>query len=194
MVVLCVFCAARAIAPGNYAAQVLSYNPVAFWQFTETSDPSSGGVLAQDSSGNGHNGIYGITSENRFNGVLSPQPPTFPGFTNGQGAVQCSGFDVNSPVSIRFLNLNTNAVTVTMWINPSGTQVTSAGLLMNRNGIDAAGLSFGLASTADAFGMPALGYTWNTNAQATWAFNSGLYPKAGVWNFVALVVQTNSAT
>lgn len=176
----------------TYAGTALSYNPIAFWQFTETTDPSSGGVQAADSSGNGHNGSYGTTSQNAFNNILSPQPPTYLGFTNGQGALQTAGGDPNSPVAIPFLNLNTNAVTITMWINPSGSQAVSTGLLMNRNGGDAAGLCFG--TTAGPSGMPPLGYTWNTNAQATWSYNSGLYPLAGAWNFVALVIKSNSAT
>ncbi|HXT12632.1 MAG TPA: LamG-like jellyroll fold domain-containing protein [Candidatus Angelobacter sp.] len=176
----------------NYATTALADNPLAFWQLTETADPSSGAVQANDSSGNGHNGIYGTTSQNAFNGILSPQPPTFQGFTNGQGALQCSAGDATSPVSIPFLNLNTNAVTMTMWINPAGGETASTGLLMNRNGGDAAGFCFG--TTLNAFGMAELGYTWNTNAQATWGFNSGLYPASGTWNFVALVVQSNSAT
>src|SRR6185437_11090162 len=99
----------------SYAGTALSYNPVAFWQFTETGNPSGGGLQAADSSGNGHNGVYGTTSVNGFNNILSPQPPTYPGFTNGQGALQTAGGDANSPVSIPFLNLNTNAVTITMW-------------------------------------------------------------------------------
>ncbi|HXS68515.1 MAG TPA: LamG-like jellyroll fold domain-containing protein, partial [Candidatus Polarisedimenticolia bacterium] len=176
----------------SYAAAALSDNPIAFWQLTETNDPSGGAAQAHDSSGNGHNGLYGTTSQNAFNNVLSPQPPTFLGFTNGQGALACSAGDANSPVAIPFLNLNTNAVTITMWINPSGGEAASTGLLMNRNGGDAAGLCFG--TTLNSGGMPALGYTWNTNAQATWSYNSGLYPAAGNWNFVALVVQSNSAT
>ena len=113
----------------NYATTALSLNPTAFWQLTETSDPSLGGAVAHDSSGNGHDGIYGITSENGFNNVVSPQPPQFPGFTNGQGALQTALSDANSPVLIPALNLNTNAVTIMMWINPSANETASTGLL-----------------------------------------------------------------
>ena len=42
--------------------------------------------------------------------------------------------------------------------------------------------------------MAALGYTWNTNSAATWQYNSALYPVAGIWQFVAMVIQSNSAT
>ena len=84
-------------------------------------------------------------------------------------------------------------MTITMWINPNGNITPSAGLLFNRNsGGDAAGLCFG--TSANGSGMAELGYTWNTNSSATWGFHSGLYPIAGVWSFVALVVQTNQAT
>ncbi len=180
-------------AAPNYATTVLANNPVAFWQLTETGDPSPGTLQAADASGNGHNGIYGTTSQNGFNGILSPQPPIYQGFTNGQAALQTGASDVNSPVSIPFLNLNTNTVTITMWINPSTGEPASTGLLMNRNGTDTAGFGFGTTINGTT-GMAALGYTWNTNAQATWGFNSGLYPLQGNWNFVALVIQTNSAT
>ena len=179
-------------AASSYAAAALANNPVAFWQLTETGDPSTGSAPANDSSGNGHNGIYGATSQNAFNNILSPQPPTFLGFTNGQGALQTTSGDAGTPVSVPFLNLNTNAVTITMWINPAGGVTAATGLLMNRNGADAAGFGFG--STLNSFGVAALGYTWNTNSAATYNFNSGLFPAQSTWNFAALVVKSNSAT
>jgi hypothetical protein len=178
----------------NFAAAALADNPVGFWQLTETGDPSGGGLVANDSSGNAHNGVYGTTSRNFFDGLFAPQPPTFVGFTNGQGAVQTAATDANSPVSVPLLNLNTNTVTISMWINPGGGETAFAGLFMNRYtaGNGAAGLGFG--GTLDAFGMAELGYTWNTNSATTYNFNSGLFPLANNWNFVVLVIQPTSAT
>jgi hypothetical protein len=180
-------------AAPSYAAAALADNPVGFWQLTETSDPSSGSVVANDSSGNAHNGLYGTTSRNLFNSIHSPQPPTFVGFTNGQGALATVATDANSPVSVPALNLNTNAVTISMWINPNGGISTFTGLFMNRYaaGNGAAGLGFGGTQSG---GMSEIGYTWNTNSGATWGFNSGLYPQAGTWNFVTLVIRPTSAT
>src|SRR6185437_2258144 len=118
----------------SYTGTALSDNPVAFWPLTETINATAGGVQAVDASGNGHNGLYGTTSQNGFNNILGPQPPTFQGFTNGQGALQTTASDANSPVSVPNLSLNTNAVTITMWINPISSPAASVGLFMNRNG------------------------------------------------------------
>ena len=63
---------------------------------------------------------------------------------------------------------------------------------MNRNGMDAAGIGFG--STINGAHMPCLAYTWNTNNSATYGWNSGLFPVAGVWNFVACVISPANTT
>jgi len=181
--------------PGSFGAAVLADQPVAFWQLNETNSPSTGTLSAYDYTGSGHNGTYGADALNGFNGVLGPQPPAYPypTFGTNQGAMQLAAGDINSPISIPALNLNTNAVTIAMWINP-GAVSTFAGLLMNRTaGGDAAGFGFGGTQSATT-GMPELGYTWNTNNNTTYNFNSGLYPVAGIWQFVVLVIQPNSAT
>lgn len=193
VMVLCVLSASRALATGSYAVQVLSNNPVAFWQLNETGDPSSGILPANDSSGNGYTATYGTSSLNGFNGILSPQPPQFPGFAPGQGALQTSYGVSASSVAVPPLNLTTNAVTIAMWINPNGPQNPLTGLFVSRNSTgDTRGFAFG--PFQDSNGMANLAYTWNTNAQATWAFPSGIYPVAGIWQLTALVVQSNSAT
>jgi hypothetical protein len=177
----------------TYATAVLADNPVAFWQLNETSDPSSGTLPAADSSGMGLNGTYGATSRNAFNGIVAPQASAgYQGFAVGQGALYCGAGDATSPVTLPALNLNTNAVTIAMWINPAGGIGTFTGLLMNRTTGDTEGFGFG--GTQDANGMAELGYTWNTNSAATYNFNSGLYPVAGIWQLAALVIQSNSAS
>jgi hypothetical protein len=177
----------------TYTNTVLTNLPVAFWQLNDFNDASTGTAPAVDSSGNGHNGTYGTTSLNGFNGITGPQGPTYPGFPVNQSALQTASGDANSPISIPHLNLFTNAVTITMWINPNNVESTFTGLLMNRDTSgDAAGLGFG--GTQNGSGMAALGYTWNNNDQATWSYNSGLFPIMGVWQFVALVITPNSAT
>lgn len=179
-------------ASGTYGAMVLSLNPVAYWRLNETNDPSTGILPAYDSSGNNLDGVYGQGTDNGFDGILGPQAPAFPGFETNNTAVLTVPGITNSWLTVPPLNLNTNAVTITMWINVNGNVSASAGLLMNRKGNDAAGFGFGTA--ANSSGMYELGYTWNTNSSATWGFHSGLYPVIGTWSFVALVVQTNQAT
>jgi hypothetical protein len=39
-----------------------------------------------------------------------------------------------------------------------------------------------------------LAYTWNENNEDTWGFSSHLYPTAGVWQFVAMVIEPSQAT
>ena len=120
----------------SYGAAVLADNPVAFWQLNET----TGSTQAADSSPNALNGTYGADG---VAGATAPQSP-YVGFTNGQSALLCTVGDLASAVTIPPLNLNTNAVTIAMWINPSGQSVTFTGLLMNRtSGGDAEGFGFG---------------------------------------------------
>jgi Concanavalin A-like lectin/glucanases superfamily/Immunoglobulin I-set domain len=179
-------------ASGTYGAMVLSTNPTAFWRLNEANDPSTGVLPAYDASGHNFDGVYGQYTENGFDGIQGPQSPAFPGFEANNTALFTQIGNPNSYVSVPPLNLNTNAVTITMWINPNGAVAASSGLLFNRSSTDAAGLGFG--NTVNASGVAELGYTWNTNSAATYNFHSGLYPVVGVWSFVALVVQTNQAT
>ena len=176
--------------PGSYGANVLSNNPVAFWQLSETNNPATGTVFAYDFTGNGHNGTYGMGAQNRFNNILGPT--NFPGFAPDQGALQTTSGQLNSTVTIPALNLNTNAVTICMWIKPYANPGTFTGLLFERGGSETAGFGFG--GTSSSSGMPGLGYTWNNNSGTTYNFSSRLYPQLSIWQFVVLVVQSNSAT
>jgi hypothetical protein len=178
----------------SYATAVLSDNPAAFWQLNETGNPSTGTLTAADSSGNGHNGTYGTTSQNGFQGILGPQPPTYQGFAAGQGALQCTAADVNSVVTLPPLNLSSSVVdtTIAMWINPAAQPPTDGGLLFDRSG-GAATVGFGFGGQDAGLGLTRLGYNWNDSG-GTWSWNSSLYPPLGVWSFVVLVVETNRAT
>ncbi len=179
-------------ARGTYGATILSNNPAAFWPFAETNDPSTGILPAYDASGHDLDGLYGVNAYDAYNGFLGPQPPAFPTFVANSGTLYSQPQVTNAWVIVPPLNLDTNAVTITMWINPAGNVAASAGLLFNRTiGGDAAGFCFG--TDLNAGGMAELGYTWNTNSAATYTFHSGLYPLANMWSFVALVVQTNQA-
>jgi len=179
-------------AANTYGALILSQQPVAYWQLDETNDPSTGILPAYDASGHNLDGLYFPNAENGYNGIAGPQAPAFPGFESNNTALLTIQAGTNSWVTVPPLGLDTNPVTISMWINPAGNVSVSSGLLMNRNGNDAAGFCFG--TTANAAGMAELGYTWNTNSSATWGYHSGLYPVVGIWSFVALVVEPNQAT
>jgi regulation of enolase protein 1 (concanavalin A-like superfamily) len=88
---------------------------------------------------------------------------------------------VTAPV----LNLNSNTVTLSGWIDRTAAEPTSAGIIFERD----SGGGFGL----DFYNTTTLGYTWGTSA-STYNFNSGLVPALNTWTFVALVVTGSNAT
>jgi hypothetical protein len=184
-------------AAGTFGALVLSESPVAYWRLNETEDPSTGILPAYDASGHNLDGVYGLNTENGFNNIAGPQPSSgFPGFEANNTALQTENASPGSYVQVPALNLNTNTVTISMWINPSisAPQVTFSGLFFFRNAAntDAAGLGFG--GTENAGMMPALSYTWNSNNAATENWDSGLFPLEGQWSFVSLVITPADAT
>jgi hypothetical protein len=85
------------------------------------------------------------------------------------------------------LNINSNVMTITMWINPNEGQSHVNGLFYTRAGGLPAG--FGWGNTA----ADGLGYNWGDNA-ATYNYVSGLVPSNGVWSFVALIISPTNAT
>jgi hypothetical protein len=165
-----------------YPTAILADHPVAYWRLNETN-----GTTAYDQMG-GHNGSYaGAVGL----GGAGPRPPDFLGFDLTNTAVQFTNNVTNSWVYILSgLSLNTNAVTITAWIYPIGSQADSTGLFFCRSGTTVAGLNYGSVSSGNA---QTLGYTWN-NSSSTWGWNSGLMPPMNQWSFVALVVQSASAT
>ena len=179
-------------APGSYAAAIAALNPLGFWPLNDLGNPSSGAAAALDVSTNGLNGLYGTSAIDSFNGALSPQPPVFPGFVTGQGALGTFQGNTASVVTLPSLNLYTNAVTFATWIFPTNNAGTSTGLIFNRNGTDGAD-GFGFSGTRNSLGMPGLGYTWNNNASITYNYNSALYPPTNVWSYVALVITPTNA-
>ncbi len=175
--------------PYAYAVYVL--NPLAYWRFSEANATSAGGVPAYDSSGHGHDASYGIGATDNAPG---PQPPAFPGLEATNTGVQLPGPNTagHGYLVAPDLNLNANTATITAWLNPSANIITTAGVLMWRNGADAAGLGFGNATSAS--GMTELVYTWNTNSSLTWNWDSNLFPPSGQWSFVALTISPTAAT
>lgn len=170
-------------AVGTYDRALLSYGPLAYWQLDET----AGSPIAFDYAG-GLNGTYGVACTNGVPGV--PTPP-FSGFSAGNLAAETTGGVANSWVTVPALNLNTNTVTFTAWIYPSGstTQADWCGLLMTRSGIGA-GICYGGASQNNS---NMLAYTWNGNSGATYGFISGLTIPSGQWSFVAVAISPTNA-
>lgn len=167
-----------------YEKAVMTDNPVAYWRLGETNNPATGIAPAYDYAGS-INGIYGKGTQNRFNGILGPEPSSgFYGFEVTNGALATYNATSNSYVTAGGLSLNTNTVTITAWINPVGPQNGAAAILFCRDGTTTAGLNYN-GST--------LGFTW---ANGQWWWGSGLTPPTNQWSFVALTIaptSTNSA-
>jgi hypothetical protein len=193
-------------APDNIGTNMYTYcvytnHPLAYWKFEETNDTKGLAISKQayDYSGHNFDATYGLNCYDGAETLLyvgagyhGPRAFTkYSGFPITNGCAGMGG-DVTSPLfngylSVPPLNINTNNVTFTMWIYPNAaTQPSGAGLFMNRNGSDAAGV--GLSTMTNGLGTPTLGYTWNSNNAATYGWNTGLYPIAGIWSFVACVV------
>jgi hypothetical protein len=203
-----------------YSYCVMTNSPWAYWKFEETNDTLHSSMQAYDYSGHYFHATYGnsdgtlnsgcldgagsIAAGGAYGSQYGPNPAAnFYGFNGNNGCATMSKGNNNGYLTVPPLNLNTNnSVTFTMWIyiNPnSETVVASTGLLMNRNGSDAAGIGFGsLVQTnvngVDGSSVAELGYTWNTNSATTYNWNSGLYPSPNTWNFVACTITPSNTT
>src|SRR5208282_197762 len=184
--------------PGSFGAAVLALDPLAFWQLNETNPvpvlPAT--LTAYDYTGHGYNGTYLPNALNGADAIYAPSPtgtPAFPGFASLQGALEPTTAETNSVVALPPLNLETNAVTILMWISPASAIGNYMGLLGNRNSSGDAAI-FGFGGSTGPEGVSSLGYTWNTNNSDTWGWNTGLYPPIGNWSFVALVTEPTQAT
>ncbi len=175
-----------------YELTVSNLNPVAFYQLNETANPASGTAEAFDFAG-GFNGTYGTNVQNGFNGIIGPTASTsFPGFASGNLAASFTPSIPGGKVNVPAWNLNTNAVTLCGWINPSAPQLNAAGLIYCRGADTVAGLAYASVINATT-GAYDLGYNWN-NDPNVWQWDSGLIPPVGQWSFVALVVTPTAAT
>jgi len=180
------------VPSGAYQAAVIADNPFAYYSFSETADPSTNGLVAQDSTGN-FDGTYGVASQNGFDGIVGPQTTAdgLVGFPNGNTALGLNGTPA-SAVTLPAFNLNngvgTNVLTITAWIYPNGQQANAAGIVFCRGGSTVAGVAY-LDNNPNNY----LGYNWANDAN-NYNWNSGLVPPANVWSLVALVVTSTNAT
>lgn len=173
-----------------YAYAVMTNNPYAYWRFSETIDSTAGNsVQAYDYSGHNFNATYGNQA---YDMQAGPAPSAFPGFESTNTSVGLVNGTDNSWLNVPNLNLNTNAVTITAWINPSAGIGSYWGLFMwhGANG-DVAGFGFGGNITNS---VAELGYNWNSNSASTYNFHSGLYAPLDQWSFVALTITPTNST
>ncbi len=175
-------------ATSTYAEAVTNLNPLAYYRLGE----APGSLFANDFWG-GFTATYGTSGDGL--GVAGPTLSTFPGggfeinnqavdITNSSEYYANTGMPVtlNSQITLPALNLNTNTMTITMWINPTETPLANEALFFSRAAGTVAGLGFN--------GSGALGYYWNSG---TGAFFPGLVPPPGQWSFVALVIAPDHA-
>ena len=194
-----------------YSYCVYTNNPLAYWKFEETTNSLNNSMQAYDYSGNNFDATYGNSDGSGNGGCLDgglnfsqnaqrgPNPNDYlngyPGLPANNGCAGLSYGYNNGYLYAPPLNLNTNTVTFTMWIYPndSGPVIAAnSGLLMWRNGYDAAGVGFSGNQNANL--TSALGYVWNNNNINTYSWNSQLFPLPQVWSFVAYVISPQNTT
>jgi hypothetical protein len=163
-----------------YGLSVTSLNPYAYWRLNET----NGATIAYD-----YYGIYnGAIGSGVIAGVPGQPNPPFTGFETNKTAMELNGSG-GSYLTMPTLNLNTNTVTITGWINPSGVESDWTGVVFCRSGTTVAGLSFGQASYSGITNE--LRFTWNNNY---FGISTGLIVPSNQWSFVALSVTSTGAT
>ena len=153
-----------------------------------------------NSDGTANSGCLDGGENISLNGQNGPNPNDhlngYPGFPANNGCEGPYFYGANNGyLYAPPLNLNTNTVTFTMWIHPNeptGIITPNTGLLMWRNGYDAAGVGF--SSSVNAIQTASLGYTWNNNNSTTYSWNSGLFPLTQIWSFVAYVISPQNTT
>lgn len=172
-------------ASGAASAAVKALSPIAYWPLNETNDPSTGLAGVYDAAGT-FDGMYLTAAQNAFNGIVGPQTADgYPQFASGQGALQTTANTDQSWATTPPLNLNTNTVTIGMWIYPDGIQPNAPGLYVNRNPGTQAGIGY--------HSNDRLGYKWNDDDQTTWSFDSGLLIPTNIWSYVALAITPTNA-
>jgi hypothetical protein len=169
----------------SYVEKVVTDNPVNYWRFNETQDPSTAWTPAYDAIG-GCTATYGVGALNGFLLIPGPTPGEWPGFESGNLAYQSSRSGARQTYLMAPpLLLQTNTVTMCTWIYPTEAQGGFTALLSTRLGSDVAAFGYGNNNN--------LGYTWNSNSAATYNFVSNLVPRTNEWNFVAVAISATNA-
>ena len=187
-------------APGTaYKNVILADAPVGYWRYNEPAD-----VIAANlgTLGSAANGTYQVGTTPGANG---PRPATYSGFDAANHAVAVNGAaaGLGSGVALPTFNFNTNALTISCWVNASNLQQIAAGIVLCHSGSTYAGLTID-GSGADPSGGLGIGYVWNNDINTfNWSPSAhGSYGGAGPflpvlpdsgWAYVALVIQPTEA-
>lgn len=166
--------------PKAYSQVILADNPAGYWRFNEPPDPPAANLGSLASAANGKY-VY-----NAAPGQAGPRPPPYPGFETANNAVSFDGVG-GGYVSVPGLNLNTNTVTITGWINAAGSEPAGGGIILNRSSSTQLG---GL--TVDVAGGLNLSYNWN-NDPSTFNWASGVSLANADWTYVALIIRPYEA-
>jgi len=176
--------AAATGAPATYAATVQADSPLVYYRFREAIDPPAENL---GSLGAGAKGLYMYDARA---GVAGPSAPKYAGMEAANKAVAFGG--TGGAIRIPALNLKTNTVTITAWVNATNVQPAGAGLVFNRSGTTVVGLTID-----PVFGGTGLGYNWNGDAATTsWSPTRDSSLAAlpdSEWAFVALTVSPSDA-
>jgi len=170
--------AAATTNASGYATQVLALNPLIYFRLDEAGDSPAANLGTSGSAGTG------AFIPGSHPGAIGPTPPLFPGFDSTNKAVAFGG--TGGYVALPPLNLDTNTVTITGWLNATGGQTAATGLILSRSGSTVAGLAI------DVAGGLAITYNWNDDP-ATYNWASTLSLPDSAWAFLALVVQPSQA-
>jgi len=173
---------AATTTPASYVSTVQADSPLAYYRYQEPIDPPAANV---GSFGNAADGLYVYDAKA---GVAGPSQPPFQGFEAANKAV---AFDAGGGVvRLPALNLDTNTVTISCWVNATGAQAIATGLVICKGGTTESGLTIDQVD-----GGLGLGYVWNGNNYG-WAptrdFGFPTLPDSQ-WAYVALVVQPDQA-
>ena len=163
-----------------YSQVILADSPAGYWRFNEPADPPAANLGTLGSAGTGSY-VY-----NAAPGHPGPRPPPYPGFDSGNNAVALDGVG-GGYVTVPALNLDTNTVTITGWINASTSEPAGGGIILNRSDSTMVG-----GITVDVAGGLALSYNWN-NDPATFNWASGVNMANADWTYVALVIRPTQA-
>jgi len=176
---------------GVNSTNILAANPVAYWPFNETANPDAtpnvSTLPVYDASVNQHDGLYLYLCYNAYDGIVGPQlSDGYPQFTAGQGAMSPLTNTANTWATVPALNLNTNTVTMLMWVYPDGPQANYTGLLVNYT----PGTASGMIYTSNQ----RLGYSWNNGNSGTYGYTGGPVIPTNMWSMVAMVVTPTNAS
>lgn len=158
----------------QYATRVGESSPLGYWRLGERGDHATNA------------GTLGALANGRYNwgvqpGVFGPRSPGYPGFETTNSAFLFDG--VEGHATLPPLDLSTNGITFSGWVNAGLEQFQGAGLIVSRDGDTDAGITLGTG-----LNPLELGYFWNGNPIGS-SWGTGFVLPENIWTYVALVVE-----